>query len=54
MKRLGDGDQGIKMNALTLLNVTIGSTDNQKEIAQLIKYWSDADIVEILRVMVIF
>lgn len=50
MKRVGDGDQGIKMNALTLLNVTIGCCEEEAKQRELVKLWSDAGLLEVLRV----
>ena len=46
-----DGDQDIKTNAITLLNVTWSQAeDNEK--AELKKNWEQAGIVEILKVLI--
>jgi len=47
--RLGDGDQDIKNNALTLLNVTFSVCEDQNQQRELVKTWEQAGIVDALK-----
>lgn len=51
IKRLNDGDQDIKINALTLLNVIHDVCDDEEKVAALLKDWEAAGIVDALKVI---
>lgn len=51
INRLSAGDQDIKMNALTLLNVTMNSCADETALEELLKTWTTAGILEVLKVL---
>jgi hypothetical protein len=51
IKRLGDGDHDIKINAITFLNVIYKSCESEERAASLLKMWQAAGIVDHLKAL---